>query len=132
MKEANIARETLATQQHDSIDYSFEGFKQAFNEATDNRAEWAGRENACFKIWSNTPIIKCKYIVKRLLECKCSKTNPLFFLQDFVMPEPVSYFGKELARGVDYFIAIYNGQRGLYTAADVKLYEMQNPQPFEI
>ncbi len=45
---------------------------------------------------------------------------------------PVNHFGKPLSRSLTYYTAIYNGQRGLYTAADVERYHMSNPEKFVI
>ena len=45
---------------------------------------------------------------------------------------PVNHFGKPLSRSTTYYPAIYNGTKGLYTAADVDRYHMSNPQKFEI
>ena len=45
---------------------------------------------------------------------------------------PVNHFGKPLSRSLTYYTAIYNGTKGLYTAADVERYHMSNPQKFEI
>lgn len=139
MNEEKEMKAATRMQEHDagtraqsSVDFSFEGFKQAFNQATGNRAEWAGRENTCYQIWNETPIVKCRYIVQRLEECKCAKTNPIFFLRDFVMPEPTSYFGKQLPRDGKYYTATYEGKLGLYSEKDVRLYSMQNPKPFNV
>lgn len=69
--------------------------------------------------------------------------NPYFWIQDFPEPglepvtravtpvgEPTNYFGKPLPRGFEFFTAIHNGKKGLFTASDVQLYNMQDPQPF--
>ena len=45
---------------------------------------------------------------------------------------PVNHFGKPLSRSITYYTAIYNGAKGLYTAADVERYHMSNPQKFEL
>ena len=45
---------------------------------------------------------------------------------------PVNHFGKPLSRSLTYYTAIYNGTKGLYTAADVERYHMSNPQKFVI
>ena len=47
-------------------------------------------------------------------------------------PELINYFGKPLSRGVTYYTAFYNGQKGLYTEEVVQAYHMSNPQKFEI
>ena len=46
--------------------------------------------------------------------------------------EPTNYAGKALPRGGEYYLAEYNGQRGLYKAEDVKAHNMLNPQKFDI
>ena len=52
--------------------------------------------------------------------------------QQQALPEIINYFGQPLRRGVNYYVAFYNGQKGLYTEEVVKAYHMSNPQKFEI
>lgn len=46
--------------------------------------------------------------------------------------EPTNYFGKPLSRSTNYYVAWYNGQKGLYTEEAVRAYHMSNPQKFEL
>lgn len=45
---------------------------------------------------------------------------------------PTNYAGKPMPRGGEFYLAEYNGQRGLYKVEDVKAHNMLNPQKFEI
>lgn len=64
--------------------------------------------------------------------------NPLEAIHDNLqrtgraLPEIINYFGKPLRRGVNYYIAWYNGDKGLFTEDVVKAYHMSNPEKFEI
>ncbi len=65
--------------------------------------------------------------------------NPLEAIHDnlqrtyrALLPPPTNYAGKALPRGGEYYLAEYNGQRGLYKAEDVKAHKMLNPEPFKI
>ncbi len=41
-----------------------------------------------------------------------------------ILQPPTNYAGKALPRGFEYYLAEYNGQRGLYKAEDVKAHKM--------
>ena len=65
-------------------------------------------------------------------KCKILRFNPAFTIidaQDMYqsLPPPVNYYGLSLARGVEYYETYYNGEKGLYTAADVAFYKMPPP-----
>lgn len=127
----NNTCDTIALQTSKKEDSDFSVFQSAFNNATGNRAEWTNRENACYKIWhEEIPNDKRAQIIRWLNQNDCNQTNPIFFLRGFQMPEPTNYYGKQLPKGIDFYEAIYNGKKGLYTASDVQLYDMQDPQPF--
>ena len=49
-----------------------------------------------------------------------------------ILHPPTNYAGKPLPRGCEFYFAVYNGQRGLYKAEDVKAHNMLNPEKFEI
>ena len=94
---------------------------------------YSNRKTVTFQQWQQRTPAARKAMLRHLATNGAPKKNPFFWVQDFPEPaEPTNYFGKELARGVNYFTAIYNGKKGLYTAADVEFFEMQNPQPFNI
>jgi len=129
----NNVCDTLAQQMSKRDDSDFSVFKSLFTKATANRAEWTNRENACYKKWQEEiPTEQRAQIIRWLNKNESSETNPIFFLMNFSLPEPTNYDGRELPRGVDFYRADFNGKNGLYTAADVELYDMQNPQPFII
>ena len=65
--------------------------------------------------------------------------NPLEAIHDNLqrtnrplLQPPTNYAGKPLPRGFEFYLAEYNGQRGLYKAEDVKAHNMLNPQKFDI
>ena len=90
------------------------------------------REEAAKKAWRDNPdnhqlaydLVKLKRMTK--------KNDPAFTIidaQDMFqsLPPPVNYYGLSLARGVEYYETYYNGEKGLYTAADVAFYKMPPP-----
>ena len=85
-----------------------------------------------WNMWLSRNPATRKAMFNHLSEHGAPKENPMFWAKRFPESVPTNYFGKELARGVTYYTAIYNGKKGLYTAADVEFYEMQDPQPFKI
>ena len=48
------------------------------------------------------------------------------------LPPIINHFGKPLSRNTRYYIAWYNGEKGLYTEEVVKAYHMSNPEKFVI
>ena len=90
------------------------------------------RKGATYEIWAQRNPATRKAMFCYLEEHGAPKENPMFWAKRFPESVPTNYFGKELARGVTYYTAIYNGKKGLYTAADVEFYEMQDPQPFKL
>ena len=48
------------------------------------------------------------------------------------LPPLINYFGKPLSRNEHYYIAWYNGEKGLYKEEVVKAYHMSNPQKFNL
>lgn len=90
------------------------------------------REEAAKKAWREKldnhqlayDLVKLKRMTK--------KNDPAFTIidaQDMFqsLPPPVNYYGLSLARGVEYYETYYNGEKGLYTAADVAFYKMPPP-----
>ena len=90
------------------------------------------REEAAKRAWRDNPqnrqlaydLVKHKRMTK--------KGDPAFTIIDAQvmlanLPPPVNYYGLSLARGVEYYETYYNGQKGLYTAADVAFYKMPPP-----
>ena len=90
------------------------------------------QEDAARRAWIKHPdnrqlayeLIKYKRVTK--------KADPAFTIidaQDMLqnLPPPVNYYGLSLARGVEYYETYFNGQKGLYTAADVAFYKMPPP-----
>ncbi len=97
-----------------------------------NVANASQREEAAKKAWRDNPdkhqlaydLVKLKRMTK--------KNDPAFTIidaQDMFqsLPPPVNYYGLSLARGVEYYETYYNGEKGLYTAADVAFYKMPPP-----
>lgn len=128
----NLACDNIAQQETSSDEFDFDVFKSTFNKATDNHAEWQTRENACIARWKNMPQERRAIIIRWLKLNHPEQTNPIFFLDNSSSLEPYNYFGKEQPKGIDYFIAIYNGSKGLYSAADVYIFDMKDPIRFDV
>lgn len=128
----NLACDKIAQQQTSSDEFNFDVFKSTFNSATDNHAEWDNRENACIARWKNIPQERRAIVIRWLKIKKTEQTNPIFFLDNCSSLEPFNYAGKRQPAGIEYFFAFYNGVKGLYSAADVYIFDMKDPIRFEV
>lgn len=126
----NTACDKIAPQEARRDEFDFNVFKSTFNFATDNQAEWQTRENACIARWLKLPQERRAIIIRWLKLNHPEQTNPIFFLDNCSSLQPFNYNGKKQPAGIHYFKAIYNGSRGLYSADDVKVFDMQDPIPF--
>ena len=104
-----------------------------------------GRTEACRRLWESFDLDRQRYTYRTIRDKKCRgefvDENPYFAIEDnshapkkpaALLPPIINYFGKQLRRGVNYYVAWYNGQKGLYTEEVVKAYHMLNPEKFEI
>jgi hypothetical protein len=106
------------------------------------QGEYIYRERACRRLWDTFNPAKQLEIYDRIegkkQRCEFVNPNPYFAIVNNVgdttpvYNPPTNYFGKTLARGVNYFLATFNGIKGLWTEEDVKRYNMSNPQKFEL
>ena len=90
------------------------------------------RKGATYEIWAQRNPATRKAMFNHLSEHGAPKENPIFWAKRFPESVPTNYFGKPLSRSLTYYIAIYNGTKGLYTAADVERFHMSNPEKFVI
>ena len=104
-----------------------------------------GRTEACRRLWESFDLDRQRYTYRTIRDKKCRgefvDENPYFAIEDnshapkkpaALLPPIINYFGQQLRRGVNYYVAWYNGQKGLYTEEVVKAYHMLNPEKFEI
>ena len=103
-----------------------------------------GRTEACRRLWESFDLQRQRYTYRTIRDKKRRgefvDDNPYFAIEDnshapkqkAVLLEPTNYFGKPLSHSTNYYIALYNGQKGLYTEEAVRAYHMSNPQKFEL
>ena len=107
--------------------------------------EFKRRRLACMALWESYSPAKQQGIYARIQGKKQRgefvHENPYFAIEDNSrepamqhrpLAEPTNYFGKPLSRSTNYYVAWYNGEKGLYTAHDVQAFNMSNPQKFEL
>ena len=93
----------------------------------------AGRKTATFRLWVKRSKVARRTMSNYLSEHGAPQGNPYFWVQHFPEPPaPVNYFGKQLPRRGKYFTATYEGKPGLFCEADVRMYDMQDPKPFNV
>ena len=107
--------------------------------------EFKRRRQACMALWDSFSPEQQQDIYARiqgkLQRGEFVHDNPYFAIEDnsraprqprTILQPPTNYAGKPLPRGFEFYLAEYNGQRGLYKAEDVQAHHMSNPQKFEI
>ena len=67
-----------------------------------------------------------------LSEHGAPNTNPFFWVMRFPEPVPTNYNGRNMPEGQEMYIAVYNGQAGIYTRQDVEDYEMTIKKRFTL
>ena len=104
-----------------------------------------GRTEACRRLWDSFDLERQRYTYRTIRDKKRRgefvDENPYFAIEDnshapkkptALLPPIINHFGKPLSRNTRYYIAWYNGEKGLYTEEVVKAYHMSNPQKFEL
>ena len=89
---------------------------------------FANRYAATEREWNKLTVQKQQAIMDWLRKHgSYAHRNPYFFIVDFHMPaqEPTNYNGRKLKDGVEYISAKYKGQWGMYTAEDVKQFNLE-------
>ena len=91
-----------------------------------------GRKSATFQQWLKRSKVARRAMSNYLSEHGAPKENPYFWVQRFPEPVPTNYNGKDIPSGKELFIAIYNGEAGIYTRQDAEDYEMTIKRRFEL
>ena len=90
------------------------------------------RKGITFDQWRlRTPAAR-KAMYLWLKENGAPKKNPFYWVQDFPEPVPTNYNGRNMPDGQEMYIAVYNGQAGIYTRQDVEDYEMTIKKRFTL
>ena len=93
-------------------------------------------EQRAWKAWQMHP--ELHQAATEVVKFGLTKKDDLAFTIEDAMqlqpqiPVPVDYRGQPLGRGIRYYMATYKGERGLYTADDVRRYRMTKPEYFDV
>ena len=90
------------------------------------------RKAATFMRWLERSKVARRAMRDYLSEHGAPKTNPFFWVMRFPEPVPTNYNGRNIPADKELFIAIYQGQAGLYTRQDAEDYEMTVKKRFEL
>ena len=91
-----------------------------------------GRKTATFLKWKKRIPAVRKAMLQFLNEHGAPDKSPLFWVQDYPEPVPTNYNGKDIPGDKEMFIALYNGQAGIYSREDVEDYEMTIKKRFTL
>lgn len=91
-----------------------------------------GRKTATFGYWKDRIPAARKAMLQFLNEHGAPDKSPLFWVQDFPEPVPTNYNGRNIPADQELFIALYNGQAGLYTRQDAEDFNMTIKKRFEL
>ena len=116
--------------------YSFDSFWQMLY----NHGASLYHRHDCFALWGTLAPARQQQLYDaisvKLREGRFVDYNPLRAMHDNLrqsrQPTPTNYNGKALPRGMTFYHAEYNGQRGLYSEQDVTAHKMQNAELFII
>ena len=106
-----------------------EQFGQFWDNYRPDEIRFPNRKLATYGLWHEriqpTKNAMCKYVEEHDMP---KWKNPYFFVQEFPDPEPHNYRGELIPPGVQVFSAKWKGKFGMYTALDIKLYQMSLPE----
>ena len=81
-------------------------------------------------LWVQLPECKQQQLLQAVEEGTWNKSRLDWTISDFKFREPTNYNGRPLPQGNEFFLAYYNGQRGLFTRQDVEAFKMQDAEFF--
>ena len=85
---------------------------------------YSNRKTAAFSQWRTRSEAARQAMINHLREKGApANRNPYFWIQDFPEPEPTDWNGRKAPEETE--IACYNGQWGMYTLTDIKMYGLQ-------
>ena len=91
------------------------------------------RKYATFMKWLERSRVARHAMRDYLAEHSAPKSNPFFWVKRFPEPVPTNYNGKnKIPTDQELFIAVYNGEAGIYTRQDVEDYKMTIKKRFTL
>ena len=102
-------------------DKDFEDFWQAYRP---DEIRYPHRKPATYRLWCSR-ILPARQAMLDYIKTQGAPKwkNPYFFVQDFPEPAPTDWNGKKADEPTE--IACCNGQWGMYTLTDIRLYNLQ-------
>ena len=122
-KNARAQLRTAQPQNNPSFEKLFEAFtlRVGHIKLADNTRD------ECLCMWSNYPEWKRKMLLKQLQDGTWLKPRLDWLISDF-NPQPTNYNGRELAKGVTYKTAKWQGSWGTYTLQDIQDFDLVTPE----